>query len=70
MVDMEKNQSAFYNYNTVSELMSQNYASIYTSDNTQFNDLNLDALVVNSDNFPMIRIMAISQHLQALGGCI
>jgi hypothetical protein len=34
--------------------MSQNYASIYTSDNTQFNDLNLDALVVNSDNFPMI----------------
>jgi hypothetical protein len=54
MIDMEKNQSAFYNYNTVSELMSQNYASIYTSDNTQFNDLNLDALVVNSDNFPMI----------------
>jgi hypothetical protein len=34
--------------------MSQNNASIYTSDNTQFNDLNLDALVVNSDNFPMI----------------
>ena len=50
IIDMEKNQSAFYNYNTVSELLSQNYASIYTSDNTQFSDLK----VSYSDNFPMI----------------
>jgi len=50
IIDMEKNQSAFYNYNTVSEFLSQNYASIYTSDNTQFTDLN----VGYSDNFPMI----------------